>query len=208
MLGWSVLSTIATFSLFSANVAHAQANDKKGYVGFEAGLAFADINADATAQLLANASGETVSYSYDTSALTGRLSLGYWFEDNFAFEIGAFATGDLNATYVGTTFTASENFSASGLDFAILLSPSDNGWFFKGGMHSSELASDAAVNFIGFSLSGTATVSGTGGLFGFGYDWEDSSGDFARLSYTFYDSLGGVSGSEMGLLSVSYNLGF
>lgn len=179
-----------------------------GYLGLEAGLAFADINADATAQALANASGQTVVYTYDSATFTGRLAAGFKFNEMFSAEIGYFATGDIGATYTGTTFSAVENFSANGFDFALLIHPASEGFFVKLGAHSSEVEGEIGVLTPLFNVTGTASVSGTGMLFGLGYDWSMGENDFLRASYTFYDEIGGLKNTEIGLLSVSYNIGF
>jgi hypothetical protein len=42
-------------------------------MGIEGGLVYADMRAEETAQALANASGSTVTYSYDEATWIGRL---------------------------------------------------------------------------------------------------------------------------------------
>ena len=68
-------------------------------MGVEGGLVWADIRAEETAQILANASGSTVSYEYDKATWMGRIFGDYAINSDIHAEVGYFLTGSLDATY-------------------------------------------------------------------------------------------------------------
>ena len=193
------------WSLLSVALAEEQ---ERGYLGLELGYGWADVKAKETAQALANATGNTVTYSYDTAALTGRISLGYWVADQVALEVGYFSVADLEArysgTYSGTSWSANETYNASGFDLAGVFKPSDTDFFLKAGVHSSSVDGYGSFNIAGLTVSTSATYSGTGWLVGGGYEWDMSDSSSVIASYTYYDSLGGLSTGDLGLLSFGY----
>jgi len=160
--------------LISVFASNAQAEG--GYFGIEGGLAFADIRADDTAQVLVNTFGGSVAYEYDAATLSGRISGGYGFNEMVGLEVGYFFTGDFDATYNGLSgggvvYSAVETYSATGLDLSVLLHPMSGGFFLRLGMHNSEVEGVGTFNVPGLgSASAAATVSGTGLLVGLGYD--------------------------------------
>jgi hypothetical protein len=183
-------------------------DQERGYVGLELGYGWADVKAKETAQALANATGNTVTYSYDTAALTGRISAGYWVADQVALEVGYFSVADLQArysgTYSGTSWSANETYNASGFDLAGVFKPSGSDFFLKAGVHSSSVDGYGSFSIAGLSVSTAATYSGTGWLVGGGYEWNMSDSSSVIGSYTYYDSLGGLSTGDLGFLSVGY----
>ena len=208
------IRTALLFFLSFFVFASTHARDYSGYFGVEGGLAFADIRADDTAQTFVNAFGGSVNYEYDEADFAGRLSIGYGVNDMFDLELGYFFTADFNANYNGVAgngirYTATETYSASGIDLSALIRPNSGNFFVRVGMHSSEVEGQGNFNVpaVG-SVNVSATQSGSGLLVGLGYDWNVDDRSFARVSYSFYDKLGGTDNSELGLLSASYNFGF
>ena len=190
------------------------ARDTAGYFGVEGGLGFADIRADETASVFVNTFGGIVNYEYDEADLAGRLSIGYGKNDMFDIELGYFFTADFNATYNGVAgngvvYSATETYSASGIDISALIRPNSGDFFVRVGMHNSEVEGQGNFVIPGVgSANVSAKQSGSGLLVGLGYDWSLDDRSFARVSYSFYDKLGGIDNSELGLLSASYNFGF
>jgi len=192
-------------TFFTSSIVLAQ--DNKYYLGLEAGYADADTGADETAQYLSNLVGQTVSYSYDDSAGVGRIFMGYELDRSIAFEVGVFATGDSENTYSTSggagTGSAVEDFSAKGLDVSFIFKPTETGLFARLGGHYSEVDSTAAVTFGSYnyslSASGWSNESGSGLLGGLGYDYDigENNTMTLRASYTYYNSLGGISGADM-----------
>jgi len=189
----------------------ASAADKQYYFGIEAGYAFVDAQGQESADYLASLVGQTVSYTEDDGAAFGRIYLGYDFEKNMAFELGVFATDDIDATFTtaGGNGSGSATFSASasGIDAAVLFKAESSGVYGKIGGHYSKLRQDAAASFAGYGVaaSGYAWQEdwGVGLLAGFGYEMPLSSDNLkARLAYTYYDSLGGESDADAHVLTV------
>jgi len=206
--------SVASIFLGIFMVMNVHARDTDGYFGVEGGFAFADIRADETASVFVNTFGGSVNYEYDVADLAGRLSIGYGMNDMFDLELGYFLTADFNATYNGVAgngvvYSATETYSASGIDVSALIRPNSGDFFIRVGMHNSEVEGQGNFVIPGVgSANVSATQSGSGLLVGLGYDWGLDDRSFARVSYSFYDKLGGADNSELGLLSASYNFGF
>ncbi|MDA7858101.1 hypothetical protein N9A43_00530 [Candidatus Pelagibacter sp.] len=164
-------------------------------IGAEGGIVWADIRAEETAQILANASGSSVSYEYDQATWMGRVFGDYAFNSEIHAEIGYFLTGSLDATYKISGSQATESYDAMGIDFAIVLHTNEA--FFKAGMHSSELNGSASLTIGGTSYAVTESISGSGFLVGGGFESDDS-----RFGLTYYYSdMGGDADSDMTFLS-------
>ena len=176
------------------------AKEGETHLGIDFGYGFMDIGADQTAQNIANLSGSTVTYSADQATWVGRGYFDYGITDDFYGEIGYFFTGELNAKYTLSGVTATEAYSAKGLDFAIGFKDSESGLFFKAGGHSSEVDGRASITISGTTYAANAAAAGTGFLFGAGIDFEDGS----RFGYTFYSNLGGLTDADVGLIYLGY----
>ena len=166
-------------------------------VGIDVGYGFLDIGADDTAQTIANISGSTVTASYDTGAFFGRIYGDYKISDSIYVDVGLFMTGDVTAKYTLSGATASESYSASGVDVsAVLKEDEKEGLFVKGGFHSSTVDGNANVTISGTTYAASAAASGIGYLFGGGYDYADGS----RAGVTYYSDLGGQVKADMWLI--------
>ena len=154
-----------------------------------------------TAQALANALGQTVTYSTDTGAAILR---GYYQSDinnNGSVELGGF----LSLTDVETVFSipgASITIAQEviGFDLSYIYEATE-GIGIKLGLHSSDIDSESTVTLSGQSAAVTASDSGTGLLIGI-LSTDDNSQFNYRLTY--YDALGGVDDSDATLLSFTY----
>ena len=170
---------------------------KEGEMGFgiDLGFGFADIGAKDTAQTIANIAGSTVTYSYDYGALAGRIYIDYGVTDELLFEVGYFQSGDIEAKYTLSGASATESYSVNGFDIAAVYAPNNQGFFFKGGFHSSEISGNASITISGTTYAAKATASGGGFLAGGGFDYGDS-----RVGYTYYANIGGDDDANVGLL--------
>ena len=175
--------------LLISNTAYAELK-----MGVEGGFTWADIRAEETAQILANASGSTVSYEYDDATWMGRIFGDYAINSDIHAEIGYFLTGSLDATYTISGASASEGYDAMGIDLAIVMHTDEA--FFKAGMHSSELNGSANLTIGGTSYAVTESISGSGFLVGGGFESDDS-----RFGLTYYSDMGGDADSDMVFLS-------
>ena len=166
-------------------------------LGIDIGYGFIDIGADETAQTIANISGSAVTATYDTGAWFGRIYGEYKIVDATYVDVGFFTTGDVTAKYTLSGATASESYSANGVDVSAVIKESDKeGLFVKGGFHSSTIDGNANVTISGTTYAAQATASGTGFLVGGGYDYQDGT----RAGITYYSNLGGDSAADMWLI--------
>ena len=162
-------------------------------MGFEGGLVYADMRAEETAQLLANASGSTVTYTYDEATWIGRLFADMPISSDMSVEVGFFLTGSLDATYTISGASATEGYDARGVDAAAVFKSDDI--FFKAGMHRSELEGNASLTIGGTTYNVSETISGTGYLVGGGLELDGS-----RVGLTYYSDVGGDGDSDMTML--------
>lgn len=185
-----------------------------GYAGFDAGYGKADQGpaVSALGQALANASGNTVAATYATAASAGRLFVGWNVAKDIDVELGYLKTSSLDATFTGTTaggvaFSLKTGFDASGFDAAVVWWPMD-GVFVKGGLHSSDVNLALAANVASASATYSVSRSGTGALVGVGYESDISKTMGWRVAYTRYNSLGGLDGADMDLVSAGLKMKF
>ena len=162
-------------------------------MGIEGGLVYADMRAEETAQALANASGSTVTYTYDEATWIGRVFADMPLSSEMSVEVGFFLTGSLDATYTISGASATEGYDARGVDAAAVFKSDDV--FFKVGMHRSELEGVATLTIGGTTYNVSETISGTGYLVGGGLELDGS-----RLGLTYYSDVGGDGDSDMTML--------
>ena len=153
--------------------------------GVEGGIGYADIGAEETAQTIANLSGSTTLVTYDRATWYGRLFYEYEFNRETFLDIGYFMTGSLDATYTLSGASATEGYSMNGLEASMGIK--NDGVFFKGGFHQSEVNGKASITIGGTTYAAAASATGPGFLFGAGI--ED---DQFRYGITYYDSVGGM----------------
>jgi hypothetical protein len=193
----NILSVISAFLLMTS-LGFAQ---KKPKIGVELGSAGVDLNAQSTAQSLANALGASVTYTYDERELAGRIFYEAGIDNQLGYEIGVFRTASFDATYVSGASRATESYTMYGLDgFATYkFSKDDNGAFVKGGAHWSRVDGNANVRLGAATASVSAYSYGVNLAAGAGYDWNNF-----RVSWTYYNNIGNDEGADMNFLSVGY----
>lgn len=165
----------------------ANAEQGKVRIGVELGWSPIDLEAEDTAQQIANASGSTVTTEYSTGVLVGRLFADYDLGDNLYGEIGYFQTSGAEATYKISSDSAKESYDVHGFDISGKFM-TEEGFFGKVGMHSTTIDGAANVTIGGTSYNATAEAQGTGLLFGGGFE-----SDGMLLSITRYNDVGGIS---------------
>ena len=152
--------------------------------GLDVGFAPVDLEAEKTAQEIADAAGSTVTVEYDTGTFVGRIFAEYGLSRNMDLEFGFFQSSDATASYTLSGSSASESYNADGVDVSLNFT-SDEGYFYKVGMHSSTVNGAANIRIGGTTYSVTASRDGSGPLFGAG--WQD---DEIRYSITHYIDVG------------------
>ena len=185
---------IALFILFSISSPLTLKAEEDFTLGVDIGYGFLDIGADETAQTIANLSGSTVTYEADTGAWMGRIYGDFEVAESLYVDIGFFLTGSVDAKYTLSGVTATESYSANGVDASLVFKQGKKeGFFVKGGVHSSTVDGSASITISGTTYAANAAASGTGFLFGGGYDFADDS----RIGYTFYSDLGGLTKADL-----------
>ena len=175
---------IALLMFGFSNLINAEEGQFRG--GLEFGWTPVEIEAEKTAQAIANASGSTVLTEYDTGAFVGRIFGEYGISSNLNVEAGYFQTSGAGATYKIGTASASEDYDIHGLDLsAVFKSP--EGMFGKIGIHSSTIDGAANVTIGGTSYVATASKTGTGALIGGGIEIDN-----IRYSIIHYADIGGI----------------
>ena len=175
---------ITILILFGFSGALRAADQGQMRFGVEFGFSPVDLEAEQTAQQLANLSGSTVTVEYDTGSFVGRIFGEYGLTSNLDLEFGYFTTSDAEAKYTISGSSAKESYYADGVDFSLNIK-GDDGFFGKVGMHSSTVNGNASITIGGTTYAVTASRDGSGPLVGLG--WES---DGLRYSATHYIDVG------------------
>jgi opacity protein-like surface antigen len=200
-----VVATLATLSLNAI----AQSFKPGYYAGAELGATRVEDNAQLLANRLVAEAGGSASVNQDTSIGVGRVFFGYKVIENVDLELGYFQTGDAEARFSGVTrgntpYNGVFKLSASGFDYSALIRPSIstglNNAFIRLGGHSSkeelQLSGSSIVN------SQTIKQSGTGMLYGAGYDINVTKNIDARLQITRLLKIAGNSDEKATVYSI------
>lgn len=209
-------SLCAVLCLTATQAMAQSASEQKAYGGLEyAWVKFKDQTS--IASILVSSLGGTATSTQDTGVGVGRFYGGYAFTENLGAEIGYVTSSKANATYSGVArngvaYSGNATYEVSGFDYAAVIRPSKasgmNGLFFKLGGHS--LSGDSTVRVVTGAGSGAASssVSGSGTLYGFGYESDISPKMAVRFAYTNYSKIAGVSGSDANIYTVGVNFKF
>ena len=159
-------------------------------VGIEGGLAYGDIGAEETGQRIANIAGSSVLVEYDRATWYGRLFYEYELTSESFIDVGYFMTGSLDAKYTLSGASATEGYTFNGFEASYGIK--NDGLFFKGGVHQSQVDGAASITIGGTTYAANASAEGTGFLLGGGI--ED---DKTRYGITYYSSVGGVDDADL-----------
>lgn len=137
-----------------------------------------------------------------------RVFLGYTLNENVAFELGYFGTDNFRQsdTYLGTTsVNVARKINGAELNALYKLGQSAPGVFFKVGITYATVHGRTDRTISGTNLADNQ--SGTGYLFGLGYEMNIMENLDGRISYTRYLRLGGDNDNKMNnfALGVKYN---
>ncbi len=202
----SVLIALAVLATFSAH-----ADQSKTYFGGEFGMSKVD---DATGNLtssLVSSVGGAATATQDSTVSTFKILGGYRYTDNIDFELAYFQSSTVNLNFNGvssnsTAYTGNANMKFNGFEYAANLRPSvSTGWndlYLRVGGHSSKVETSVTVNANAVSASNGTSYSGTGTLYGLGYDHKIDSSMKVRFSAIKYNKVGGESNSGGTVYSV------
>ena len=154
--------------------------------GIEGGYSAVDLESEKSAQEIANAIGETVTVSYNTGLLVGRVFANYGLTSDLDVEAGFFKSSTFSENYSMASGSAEIDYDFSGFDLSAIIKD-ESGFFGKAGMHSATLNGAASVVIGGTTVNLTDSADGTGVLIGGGYEIEG-----VRYSLTHYSDLAGV----------------
>jgi hypothetical protein len=197
------LAGIAAFSV--------QAEQSKMYWGGEVGISHLDDQTGAISTGLVNAVGGSASASQDRNVTTFKVVGGYRYTENLDLEVGYFQSATAHMNFNGVSsgavaYTGNANLNFSGVEYAATLRPSvSSGWnelYFRIGGHTSRLETDISINANAVTGSANKTYSGSGTLYGLGYDQKFNETTKIRYSAVKYSRVGGESDSGGSVFSI------
>jgi hypothetical protein len=208
---------IVAMALLTSSAAFAQGGPRL-YGGVEFGAARLDNQTGEIARTFVSELGGSAIARQDANIGVTRLFLGYRFDKTFAVEGGYFLTNEADYSVTGVTggadpYTATakvdyEGFDLAGLWFPLAESFDESGFFLKAGLHHSEANASVRITGVGGSATLSLDESGTGTLFGVGYDWRFSKDAFLRGGVTRYLKVAGDSENNATVYSVSIGMNF
>jgi hypothetical protein len=199
----------------SALVLAIGASHAQTYVGFDLGAALPDLDgivSDKEAGFREDGV-LNLSTSQDKTVPAFRIFGGMALNPNLDVELGYLHTGEARVTYRGlngaNNWRMTEDYSATGLDLAAVYKPFDNGFFVKGGVHATKgkVKINAYENGV-FEGSDSGSESGTGFLFGLGYQAPVAKGINLRGSFVRYQRIAGESDYNLDLVTVGLTKSF
>lgn len=177
---------------------HAEGFKPGIYAGVEAGYAPVKNNAQAFANSLVATNGGSAATTQNSNVGIGRLFAGYKITENLDAELGYFSAGDVNYTFSGvssgnTAYSGVAKVETSGWDYSLLVRPSlssgwNNAFIVLGGHRSKENVTVTGTNITG----GKINTSGTGYLYGLGYDASVGQSMDVRFKITRLQKIAGT----------------
>jgi hypothetical protein len=162
---------------------------------------------------LVSAVGGAATATQDSTVSTFKILAGYRYTENLDLEAAYFQSGTASLNFNGVSrgavaYTGSSSLKFSGFEYAANVRPSvASGWndlYFRVGGHSSKLDTNVSINANAVSASSNTSYSGTGTLYGVGYDQKINETTKVRYSAVKYSKVGGESDSG----GTVYSIGF
>ncbi|AYR25303.1 hypothetical protein RB25_12990 [Herbaspirillum rubrisubalbicans] len=195
------IAVAAMATMMAAGSVAAQTVDSGVYLGLEGGITTIDGISPPIGGFKTSETNE---------AATLRALVGYQFNKNFAVELAYFATDDFKQDGSNRTGSVRYNAKASvkGGDLSVIYKFTEfvPGLYLKAGVTHSSV--DYKINIVNSSLSASSSESGTGYLYGLGYDFSVSQNVGIRVGYTRLEKLGGESDNKANLYSVGVKYKF
>jgi OOP family OmpA-OmpF porin len=204
---------ITAVALVAASLsAQAQAQSQGFYIGGGVGISGITDTSQEINALLVSQFGGSASTTMDKTVNNVRLLGGYKINENIAVEVGYLNAASFNFSTAGTTsgrvaYTVSGDVSFSGFDVAAVIRPSVssgyNSFFATAGLHSYESKASSAFIGGGLNIPSITKNSGTGTMFGVGYDLKIDKEIDLRLAFLRVNKLAGESEDSLNNFSVS-----
>ncbi len=190
-------------AMMATGPAVAQTSDNGVYVGVEG--AWVTVNS-----ITRPSNAVNVSETTDVGALRGLV--GYQFNKNLALELGYFATDDFKQSggISGSATTYDLKINVKGTDLAVIYKFTEflPGLYLKAGAVYSKVSGSVTARNGSVSASASDSVSGTGYLYGLGYDFNVAQNVGIRVGYTRYEKLGGESDNKGNMYSAGVKYKF
>jgi len=215
----SAFLVIASLFLVTTSQAQSQAFSPKYSLGIDYGsIKLADTTASLASSLVSSLGG-SVSVSQSATLSNFRMYGGYDFSEELGFEIGYNTTSSIEQKFSGTagsryscaSYSGAFGTKFTGLDYSAIYRP-NNSWlenyFFRLGMHSLASTTSGSVTASTSTVSTSSKISGTGLMYGFGYDRKISDILDIRAQYILMNSIAGVSGTSSNMYMVGIRKSF
>lgn len=194
------------------------AQESKWYVGGELGSSKVDNQTSYMANSFVSQVGGTATATQDASVGIARIFAGYKVHQMVDLELGYFQSSDIGYRVNGISsgsvaYAATADVNYSGFDYSILLRPltfseTARGFFVKLGGHRSEANVDVRITAGNVSAGASSKESGSGTLYGLGYDFSFSKNMFGRAAVTEYKKVAGISDNDGTVYSVGLGYKF
>jgi len=194
--------------------AFADSTASKFYGGLDLGSAKVENRAQAIADTFVSVLGGSSSVTQTVRNGAWRLYGGYKAFENADFELGYMQTRDFDtsvsgvtgASYSNTAYSATGSVKVSGFDYSVLLRPDRstgmNGFFLRLGGHSYKAEATTAVTIGSTNASVNTKESGTGIMYGIGYDVTVNDTVDVRFGITQMKKIAGLSDNDATYFSV------
>lgn len=197
----------------ASGAAVAQTAVGKAYWGLEVGSSKVENETGSLTSSLVSNLGGSASATEDSNMSAFKILGGYKYSENIDFEGAYFKSSDVNLTFAGTSrngtsYAGNAAMSVSGFEGSVNLRPSVasgfNNAYLKAGVHS--LTSDTSLRLTSgsVSISNSSSQTGTGTLYGLGYDHPIGDGNSLRIQCVKYRDVAGESGSGGTVVSFGF----
>lgn len=200
-------------SIFGLAALGAQADQGKTYWGAEVGSAKLEDHTGSLTSDLVSINGGAASATQDSTISTFKVVGGYRHTENLDLELAYFQSGTANLNFNGVTrnavaYVGHADMKFSGFEYAVNLRPNIesglNNLYLRLGGHTSNMDVSASVSSTNGSASASKSYSGTGTLYGVGYDQKIDETSKVRYSAVKYSNVGGESTSGGTVISIGF----
>ena len=187
--------------------------EAKPYFGIEVGSTKVDNASGPVAAELVTALGGTATATQNTTITATQLVGGYKATENVDVELAYVNTSKLSLNFSGVSsgsvaYAGAIGMKISGFSYSVNLRPSVstgfNGAFLKIGGHNFDADLTTSLSAGSVAVASSSTISGSGTLFGVGYDIPLDNASDVRVSWTKYNKVAGESDISAKFLNIGY----
>jgi hypothetical protein len=187
--------------------------EAKPYFGIEVGSTKVDNASGPVAASFVTAVGGTATATQNTTITATQLVGGYKATENVDVELAYANSSKLSLNFNGVSsgsvaYAGAVGMKISGFSYSVNLRPSVstgfNGAFLKIGGHNFDADLTTSLSSGSASIASSSTISGSGTLFGIGYDIPLDNASDVRVSWTKYNKIAGESEITAKFLNIGY----